>query len=403
VPTEPERKLALQLGVAISARVVINTARRFPYTFVSTLSRGLGVPLTAITSIIATNQATGLLGPVIAPLGDRRGYRAMMLAGLGLLAVGMISAGLYPIYVTVSISLVLAGLGKSVFDPALHAFVGQRVPFEHRGLAVGLTELSWAGSALLGIPIIGWLMDRAGWSSPFLVLGLLGLAGGILLIIVTRGGQHRALRGQRPVTAREVWLHLTRDRAAMGALGFGLLVGLANDNLSVVYGVWLESAFGLSVPMLGLATTSIGLAELLGESLTVLLSDRIGLRRALVAGLALSTLSYAVLPAMGQGLGLALVGLFLTFLTFEFTIVTAFSLFTELLPQARATMMASSLASINLGRVVGALVGAVVWQFGGMLATGAVSAVFSGLALVVLAWGMRGWSPQAEQENGHPT
>ena len=327
----------------------------------------------------------------------------MMMAGLGLLAIGMISAGLHPIYVTVAIALVLAGLGKSVFDPALHAYVGHKVPFKRRGLAVGLVELSWAGSALLGIPFVGWLMEKAGWSSPFLMLGILGVIGGTILGILTRGEQRGPWHNQRPVNARETWLHLARDRAALGALGFGLLIGLANDNLSVVYGIWLESDFGLSVVMLGIATTSIGLAELLGESLTVLFSDRIGLKKALVGGLALSTLSYAILPAMGQNLSIALVGLFLTFLTFEFTIVTAFSLFTELLPKARATMMASSMASINIGRVVGALVGAAVWQYGGILAASAVSTVFNGLALAWLMWGLRGWGPQAEQDCNQPT
>jgi predicted MFS family arabinose efflux permease len=384
--------------VAIGVRVVVNTAQRFAYTFASALSRGLGVSITGITSIIALNKAAGLVSPLIAHTGDRHGYRVMMVTGLCLLAAGMVSAGLYPIYATVAIALIMTGLGKSVYDPALHAFVGQTVPFERRGLAIGLVELSWAGSALIGIPFTGWLMERFGWSSPFLVLGLFGLGSGIMLAILTRGDESSESKDHIPVTARRAWRLLSRDRAALGAVGFGLLVGLANDNLSVVYGIWLESAFGLSLVMLGIATTSIGLAELLGESLTVLLSDRIGLKKALVVGLALSTLSYATLPAMGQNLGLALVGLFLTFVTFEFTIVTAFSLFTEILPQARATMIASSLASINVGRVVGALIGAVVWQFGGILATGAVSAVFSGLALAWLLWGLRGWSPQARED-----
>jgi len=85
--------------------------------------------------------------------------------------------------------------------------------------------------------------------------------------------------------------------------------------------------------------------------------------------------------------------LFLIFLTFEFTIVTALSLFTEILPGARATMMSSSVAAFSIGRVIGALVGGPVWLAGGMPAIGLVSAAGSGLALALLLWGLRGWCP----------
>jgi predicted MFS family arabinose efflux permease len=88
---------------------------------------------------------------------------------------------------------------------------------------------------------------------------------------------------------------------------------------------------------------------------------------------------------------MALVGLFLIFLSFEFMIVTSLSLFTELLPPARATMMASALAAAGIGRVVGALIGGSIWLAGGIYATSLVSASLSGLALVFLFWGLRGW------------
>jgi predicted MFS family arabinose efflux permease len=72
-------------------------------------------------------------------------------------------------------------------------------------------------------------------------------------------------------------------------------------------------------------------------------------------------------------------------------LVTSLSLFTELLPSARATMMASSLAAAGIGRVVGALIGGPIWLAGGIYATSHVSAILSGLALVALFWGLRGW------------
>jgi len=386
-----ERKLIFQLGAATLARLVINTSRRFVYPFASALSRGLGVPLTAITSLIAVSQVTGVLSPVFGPLGDRWGYRVMMLAGLSTLTVGMLVSGLLPVYGVVLLGLFLVGLCKSVFDPALHAYVGERVPYQRRGLAIGVLEFSWAASALVGIPLVGLLIGRLGWRSPFFVLGGLGLISMVALraLIPDDGYQQRAAEGLPGF--REAWRRLSKERAVLGALGFSLLVGVANDNLFVVYGIWLESAFGLSVAMLGAATTVIGVAELLGEGLTVSIADRLGLKRAIVAGSILSALSYILLPLMVRTLPLALMGLFITFLVFEFTIVTAISLFTEILPTARATMMSSRVAAVSIGRAIGALVGGPVWLAGGMWATGFVSAVVSGLALVLLVWGLRGW------------
>jgi len=385
------RKLTLQLGTATLARLIINTSRRFAYPFASALSRGLGVPLPAITSLIAVNQMTGVLSPVFGPLADHWGYRVMMLAGLTMLTGGLLAGGLLPTYGVVLLALFLAGLGKSVFDPALHAYVGQRVPYQRRGLAIGMIEFAWAGSALVGLPLVGLLMERMGWRSPFFVLGGLGLLSLIALAILIPSDRHQQRGAEGPASFREAWRRLSRERAALGALGFGLLISAANDNLFVVYGLWLESAFGLSIAALGAATTVIGVAEFLGEGLTASIADRVGLKRAIVIGSMLSALTYILLPLVGRTLPLALMGLFITFLAFEFTIVTAISLFTEILPAARATMMSSSVAAFSMGRAMGALIGGPVWLAGGMLATGFVSAVVSGLALLVLLWGLRGW------------
>jgi predicted MFS family arabinose efflux permease len=177
----------------------------------------------------------------------------------------------------------------------------------------------------------------------------------------------------------------------LSALGFSLLISAANDNLFVIYGVWLEEAFGLSVLALGAATTVIGAAEFLAEGLTAFVADRLGLKRAIFGGLLLSAASYALLPLIGHTLPLALVGLFGVFLTFEFTIVTSISLFTEILPGARATMMSSNVAFLSIGRVIGALMGGSLWLAGGLMMTGLVSAAISLLALAWLVWGLRDW------------
>jgi predicted MFS family arabinose efflux permease len=386
----PARRLALQVTMAALGRFIINTSRRFVYPFAPALSRGLGVPLTSVTSLIAINQFTGILSPVFGPLSDRWGYKLMMMAGLSLLAVGMLAGGFLPFYGMVLVALFLAGLAKSVYDPALQAYIGERVPFQRRGLVVGLAELSWAGATLIGIPLAGLLIDRLGWQAPFFVLGGLGLLSITMLGLILPTDRHR--RGAAgPTNFGQVWRRLRQERAALGMMGFSFFSSMANDNLFVVYGAWLEDYFALGLVALGTATIAIGFAELTGETLTATIADRLGLKRAIFMGLVLTTLSYLLLPMIGQTLLPALAGLFIIFLSFEFTVVTGFSLATEILPETRASMMSSSVAASGLGRVIGALIGGSVWLGGGLLATGLVSAALSAAALACFGWGVRHW------------
>jgi predicted MFS family arabinose efflux permease len=391
---DPDSLLGLKIGTAAVSRLLLNTARRFAYPFAPALGRHLGVPLTAVTSVIALNQATTLVGLLFGPLADRVGYRLMMILALGLLSLGMFAMGLFPLYGVFLVSLLIAGLGKSMFDPALQAYVGAKIPYHRRGMVIGLVELGWAGSTLIGVPVIGILMDRMGWRSPFFVLGGLGCLCAFLLGILLsneRGGHRSDGAGSGFLKA---WLQVARYRPAIGALGFGFCISVGNDNLFVVYGAWLEASFHLSLAALGLGTAMIGLAELLGESLTAALSDRLGLKRSVFVGFLLTVFCYAMLPLFGHALSAALTGLFLIFLTFEFSVVTALSLFTELMPDYRATMMSCFLASAGLGRVLGALIGGPVWLWGGIWATGLVSAGATALSLLVLAWGLRKWPSQ---------
>jgi predicted MFS family arabinose efflux permease len=314
----------------------------------------------------------------------------MMLLGLASLGIGMALAGLFPIYLMLAVGLFLGGLAKSLFDPALQAYIGERVTYQRRGMVIGLVEMSWAGAALVGIPLMGLLIDGWGWQAPFLVLSGLAMVSilAIALVIPTRRNTDSAV-ASTSTGFRQAWRTLAGSQAALGTLIYGFSMSMANDSIFVVYGAWLESTFSLGLVALGTATSVIGVAELSGETLVATLSDRIGPRRAVMGGAALTAVSYALLPLSGQTLPLALVGLFIAFVSFEFTIVTGFSVVTELLPAARGTMTASFLAVSSFGRMVGALSGGPLWLFGGMLWVGLAASVITAVGLLVFVWGLR--------------
>ena len=383
-------RLAWMIGTAVLSRIAMNTARRFLYPFAPVLSRGLGVPLSAITSLIAANQITGLLSLFLAPIGDSLGYRIMMIGGLGLLSIGMLSGGFFPWYGTVLLAVFLAGMGKGIFDPALQAYIGEKIPFKRRGLAVGIAETSWAGSTLIGIPLAGILIERFSWRAPFFVLGGVALLGIVLLrILIPSESKNTVGTGHTTIDLWRPWKKILQDRTAIGALSYAFLVNAANDNLFVVYGAWLEHSFALSIVALGFSSIVIGAAELVGEGLTASFADRLGLKRALLLGLILSAGSYLILPFAGRFLPGALSALFLIFISFEFTVVTSLSLFTEIKPDARATMMSGYYALAGIGRICGTLLGGALWASKNILLIGAASAVMSVLALIIFLWGLR--------------
>ena len=184
---------------------------------------------------------------------------------------------------------------------------------------------------------------------------------------------------------------LFSSRPATGMLAYGFWISLANDNLFVVYGAWFEQDFLATIMTLGFSTIAIGSAELLGESLTAVFADRLGLKRAVVAGLICTSVAYFILPFIGTTLPLAMTGMFFIFITFEFTMVTSFSLCTELMPKLRATMMSGFYATAGVGRMIGVLVGGFLWEIGGITAVSWVSVAATVMGLASLLWGLSNW------------
>lgn len=385
--------LSHQIIIAALFKLLLNIGRRFVYPFAPALSRGLDVPLTAITSIIATSQITSLAGLFSGPLADRVGYRLIMRAGLAILAIGMLICGLLPIYWVVFVGLVLASFGKILFDPALQAFIGKKVEYARRARAIGITEVSWAGSTLVGIPLLGLIIEYFGLHSGFYLLALLGVLAWFVSGKIFSPDEPLKSKGPAIKQMLLSLAALIKVRPALGMLAFGFWISLANDNLFVIYGAWFEHDFQVSLVSLGFSTVAIGSAELLGEFLTASFADKIGLKRAIIIGLILASLAYFSLPFLGVSLPLAMVGMFLIFFTFEFTIVTSFSLSTELMPQARATMMAGFFAAAGLGRMCGVLLGGFLWRDGGISTVAWFSAGFTCLGLLSLLWGLKGWKP----------
>jgi predicted MFS family arabinose efflux permease len=356
-----KNSLRLQVPVFTLTRVVLNTMHRMVYPFLAVFARGLGVDLAALGLAVTARSLLGSFGPFLAAVADSRGRKLGMLLGVGLFIAGTGIVVFWPTYPAFVLALVLSMLGKYVFDPSMQAYLGDRVPYQRRGRVLAITEFGWSLSFIIGVPVVGFLIARGGWMAPFPLFAVLGLAAFLVLAwMLPRDPDLAPDRATFWMNLRRV---LTFAPALLG-LSVNIAMSSANEVVNLVFGVWMEEAFGLQIAALGLASAVIGFSELGGETLSAGLTDRLGKTSAVALGLSLNSFAALLLPVVGKSVPGAFVGLFFFYITFEFSIVSAIPLMTEILPEARATLMAANVASHSMGRGIGALLAASFYTLG---------------------------------------
>lgn len=378
------RTLNFQVGAFVIVRLVFNTFYRMIYPFLSYFAKGLGVDLRTISYAITARSLMGLVSPFLASVADSRGRKAGMLLGTILFTASICLVVIWPTFTAFFISLSLGIIGYLIFVPTLQAYLGDQVPYDKRGRVLGITEFAWSLSAIIGVPLVGLMIARQGWLAPFPLIALLGALAFILLAWM--------LPKDPPPQAENIgfirnFAKVFSTPPAIAAIVMAGLYTAANETITLVYGVWVEQTFSLSIASLGATALAIGISELGGESLVTAFTDRIGKRKALAIGIIGNCLAALSLPIFGRWLIGALIGLFLFYLTFEFTMVSGIPMMTEILPSARATMLAAHMAFIAIGRSLGDILAPTLFTqtiIPGIAANALAAILFNLLALIAL-------------------
>jgi predicted MFS family arabinose efflux permease len=372
----PEVRRALP--AIIGVRFVINVAMRMTYTFLPAFARGTNLSVESMSTILSARELTSLSAPLTGKASDRFGPLTVMaygglLAGTGLLLATLGAPGLV-------IGLLIFGFGRTAHQVALNSWIGNVVAYERRGRATGLIELTWGGAALLGLPLIGFLIGWLTWWSAFGLLGVLALGFSLRLRTheppkVPGGGEAT----RKPEMTRTVIAALATNGAITASAQF-LFLG---------HGLWLEDTYDLNTAEIGLAIVAIGAIEVVATLGSSRLTDRLGKRRSMLGGTVLMTAALFVLavnstPPLAVGLAVLVVA----FLGFEYAVVSAIPLMSELDPGARAQMIGRSVSVATVIRAVVTLIASAIYVSSGFSALMAVATGAGVLAILLAAFVM---------------
>jgi DHA1 family inner membrane transport protein len=383
-PTTDRRVSRVSLATIYVGRFAGNWSLRFIYPFLPVISRGLGIPLETLGLIAGARELTGVIGPLLARPIDRSSQRRTIIISLVALGLAMGLAVATDSVAVFAAGLAVSGAAKTAYDMVSNAWIADHVAYQRRGRIVGLVETSWAGAFLVGVPATAVMIGWWGWRAPFVAIAILSFVMAAVAWRTLRSDDHHQ---PAPGHAETSSAHLSRS-----ALAFYLMMLLQSGGPQLVfasYGAWFSDSFGLGVEAIGLATAAIGGIELFASVSSARLTDRLGKRRSILLGMGVAAPALALLGIADSQVATALALLAVSFVGFEFAIVSSLPLASELNPEARATGLGATFAALTLGRGLATVAGVALYVHFGIGWTGLIAAGIVLLGIGVLLVGVR--------------
>lgn len=223
--------LLSSLGTSIASVALPTLATEFAASFAATQWIVLAYLLASTTLLVTVGR-----------LGDLMGRRRLLLLGILLFTGAAAIAGAAPTLWVLIAARSAQGLGAAVMVTLSMALIGEAVPKDRTGSAMGLLGTMSAVGTALGPSLGGALIAVAGWRTIFLLNVPLGLLSLLLVLrhlpAETRPRESGPGRFDMPgtlllaLTLGAYALAMTTGRGSFGSLGTGLL-------LATLVGLWL--------------------------------------------------------------------------------------------------------------------------------------------------------------------
>lgn len=337
--------------------------------------------------------SAGASGVVASLFIDRFERKRLLLWAYLAFALTTLACGLAPGYASLMAARVAAGLCGGVIGALVQTMVGDAIPFERRGRAMGVVMGAFSLATVAGVPGSLWLAGAFGWKAAFIAIaGASFVIAAVGLATLPRLDAH--LRAARPANPASDLVRVLRDPGHWRAFAFTALIMSTAFTIIPFLTIYMTSNLGLSTEQVPLVYFAGGIATFFSARLFGWLSDRWGKVRTfrLVAAVAvLPMLAITHLPAMPLAVLLVVTTVFFVFVSGRMVpgmaLITASSV-----PALRGTFMSLNGTVQSMAMGVAAMVGGLlIGRDAGGQVTGYAQCgwVAAGLSVLALWWAGR--------------
>ena len=262
------------------------------------LMRNLAISPAQFSLLIAAyTMMAGIVGLLVAPIIDRFDRRRVLVVAYAGFIVGTYCCATAETVTALLLARALCGAFGGVSNATILAIVGDLVPAQRRGAAMGIIMTSFSAAAAFGVPFGLFLAQRFRWETPFFLLVGIALAVEALLLVSL---PH--VRGHLAGGPPESWanfLSLLSDGNAWRALL--LVVSLVFGHFTIIPFLSPHLVFNLKLPERHLALVYVlgGLLTLMTSPYIGRLSDRLGRAKVFTAVVCVATVIIGLLTHAG--------------------------------------------------------------------------------------------------------
>ncbi len=253
----------------------------------------------------------GLIAAFVLDRFDRR--HALIVVYIGFI-LGTVACALSPTYVALLLARVITGAFGGVLSALILSIIGDVIPLERRGWAMGILGAAFSISSVFGVPFGLYLANLYGWHAPFIFVAAFGLPLLALLwkmVPPIRDHLDSESLGERGFFSviTNLWVHKNQLRA----LGFTFLLVLSHFGLIPFIAPYMVHNVGFTEMQLTYIYLLGGAATIISNPLVGRLSDKVGKPRVFVIFAILTILPVWLitnLPPVALALALLITSIF---------------------------------------------------------------------------------------------
>ena len=344
------------------------------------LAEAFAAPFGEVQAVVVAYLAALTVSVLVAGrLGDRRGLKLMLVAGLAVFAVASLLCALAPTLWLLIGARALQGIGAAFLMTLSMALMRQTASEARVGRAMGLLGTVSALGTALGPSLGGLLIPMAGWRGVFWVQ--VPLAGLALMLAIAMLPADPAREKAPPA---KPWAGM--NRSLLPNLLVNLLVAAVMMTTLVVGPFFLGIGLGLTAAQTGFAMAVGPVISIVSGVPSGRLVDAWGAGRVLAIGLTLLATGAFLLALLSNGIGVAGYVLAIIVLTPGYQLFQAANNTAALAAVARDQRGTAS-GLLGLSRNIGLIAGASA--MGAVFAFGAGTEDFVHAAPAAVAAGMR--------------